>query len=141
MALLLGGYVWTVSSLDYGPSSPRPIGYGALLATAALVPPLVLGSAFEFPKAVEVVLERSDGSGDPVGATVEGAVPPLFEVRSDLRVYEGLANRAEGADGTRLRERLRALRVGADGERRGWLLEAAAGALCAGAEAAPEGHR
>lgn len=130
VALLLGYFGWAIATLDYV-SIPGSIGYGALWATPVLAPPLLLGSAFEFPKAVEVVLERADGGGDPVGATVGESVGPLFEVRSDLlRVYEGLANRAEGADGARLRERLRALRVGADGERRGRLLEAA-----------PEGHR
>ena len=129
MALLLGYFGWAIATLDYV-SIPGSIGYGALWATPVLAPPLVLGSAFEFPKAVEVVLERADGGGDPVGATVGESVRPL-EVRSDLlRVQVGLAKRAEGADGTRLRERLRALRVGADGEWDGPL-----------PEAAPEGHR
>ena len=127
VALLLGYTGWAIATLDYV-SIPGAIGYGALWATPVLAPPLVLGSAFEFPNEVEVVLERADGGGDPVGATVGESVRPLFEARSDLlRVYERLANRAEGADGTRLRERLRVLRVGADGERGEPLPEGGAG--------------
>ena len=128
-ALLLGYLGWLIAALDYGGASPRSIGYGALWSAPVLVPPLALGTAFEFPNEIEVVLERADGGGDPVGASVGEPVRPL-EVGSDLlRVHVGLANRA-GADGRRLRERLRALRVGADGERGGPLVEAA-----------PEGHR
>lgn len=66
-ALFLGGFAWAIASLDYGPSSPRSIGYGALWSTPVLAPPLVLGTAFAFPNEVEVVLERADGGGDPVG--------------------------------------------------------------------------
>lgn len=119
MALLLGSVAGLGAALDDGGFGPASIGFGALWSTAILAPPLALGSAYEFPDEVRVVLPRAGGSGDPggagdpAGAALRKPGRPRLDVRSDpSAVRRWFAGRAEDADVVRLRERLRAVRVG-----------------------------
>ena len=99
--------------IDFG--YPGAVAASAGYTAAWLAPVLVTGSLYSFPAETEVSLMSAAGAPDSAGAGPTGASSSTASgMEAALMNLRGRLGPGRGPDGARLRDRLRAMRMGSD---------------------------